>query len=187
VTDGLGLLSLPAVLPCARPVRDLPPSAALQIIGKMKGCLVGRSIGILVADGSDGTAIAALTRAALAAGACVKVVAPSVGGVKLADGSMLDVDGQLVGTPSVMFDAIAVLLPAQAANALSAESAAVHFVRDACGHLKTLAVDAGGQNLLQACGVRPCAGVVAVTAFAEFLAAAKTRQWDRERSVRSLV
>jgi len=167
-------------------VQDLPPSPALQIIGKMKDTLAGRSIGILVADGSDGTAIAALTKAAMSAGASVKVIAPKVGGVKLADGSTQAVDGQLAGTPSVMFDAVAVLLSKQAAMDLSAESAAVDFVRDAYGHLKALAVDAGGQDLLQACGVRPCAGVVAVTALAEFLAAAKTRQWDRERSVRTL-
>ncbi len=154
----------------------------------MKDTLAGRCIGILVADGSDGTAITALTKAVLADGAGVKIAAPKVGGVKLAAGSTLAADGQLAGTPSVIFDAVAVLLSlsAQAAKTLSAESAAVDFIRDAYGHLKALAVDAGGQDLLQACGVRPCAGVMAVTAVAEFLAAAKTRQWDRERSVRSL-
>jgi len=47
-------------------------------------------------------------------------------------------------------------------------------------------LDAGGQDLLRACGVRRCAGMAAITALAEFLAAAKTRQWDRERSFPSL-
>ena len=186
VADGLGLPTLPAAPPSARPVQDLPPSAALQIIGKMKDTLAGRCIGILVADGSDGTAIAKLTKAVLAAGASVKVVAPRVGGIKLADGSAQAVDGQLAGTPSVMFDAVAVLLSAPAAKALAAEAAASDFVRDAYGHLKAIAFDAGGQDLLQACGVQPGAGVVAVTSIAEFLSAAKTRQWDRERSVRTL-
>ncbi len=186
VADGLGLPTLPAAPRPARPVQDLPPSAALQILGKMKHTLAGRSIGILVADGSNGGAIAALKKAALAAGASVKVVAPKVGGVTLADGSALAADGQLAGTPSVIFDAVAIVLSAQAAKTLSAESAAVDFVRDAYGHLKAFAVDAGGQTLLQACGVQPCAGVVAVTAVAEFVDAAKTRQWDRERSVRHL-
>ncbi len=186
VADGLGLPALPAAPHPARPVQNLPPSAALQILGKMKHTLAGRSIGILVADGSNGGAIAALKKAALAAGASVKVVAPKVGGVTLADGSALAADGQLAGTPSVIFDAVAIVLSAQAAKTLSAESAAVDFVRDAYGHLKAFAVDAGGQTLLQACGVQPCAGVVAVTAVAEFVDAAKTRQWDRERSVRHL-
>ena len=186
VADGLGLPALPAAPRPARPVQDLPPSAALQILGKMKHTLAGRSIGILVADGSNGGAIAALKKAALAAGASVKVVAPKVGGVTLADGSALAADGQLAGTPSVIFDAVAIVLSAQAAKTLSADSAAVDFVRDAYGHLKAFAVDAGGQTLLQACGVQPCAGVVAVTAVAEFVDAAKTRQWDRERLVRRL-
>ena len=186
VADGLGLPGLPVAPASAQAVQDLPPSAALQIIGKMKDTLAGRCIGILVADGSDGTAIAKLTKAVLAAGASVKVVAPRVGGIKLADGSAQAVDGQLAGTPSVMFDAVAVLLSAPAAKALAAEAAASDFVRDAYGHLKAIAFDAGGQDLLQACGVQPGAGVVAVTSIAEFLSAAKTRQWDRERSVRTL-
>jgi catalase len=33
-----------------------------------------------------------------------------VGGAKFADGSRLPADGQLAGTPSVLFDAVAVIL-----------------------------------------------------------------------------
>jgi catalase len=72
--------------------------------------LEGRTVGILVADGSDGDAIRAAKKAATDAGASVKLVAPKVGATKLADGSMLKADGQLAGTPSVMFDAVAVIL-----------------------------------------------------------------------------
>ena len=130
VADGLGLPSLPPAPPSVRPVQDLPPSAALRTIGKAKNTLAGRCIGILVADGSDGTAIAALTKTAKTAGASIKLVAPKVGGVNLSNGSKLAVDGQLAGTPSVIFDAVAVLLCGPAAKALSAESAAVDFVRE---------------------------------------------------------
>ncbi len=186
VADGLGLPSLPTAPRSARPVQNFPPSTALQIIGKMKDTLAGRAVGILVADGSDGKAIVALKKAVLAAGATVKIVAPKVGGVKLADGSMQAADAQLAGTPSVMFDAVAIVISAQAAKALAADSAAVDFVRDAYGHLKALAVDSGGQDLLKSCGVKPSAGVMAATEVADFIVAAKTRQWDRERTVRSL-
>jgi catalase len=89
-------------------------------------------------------------------------------------------------TPSVMFDAVATLLSEDGAKRLSNESAAIDFVRDAFGHLKALAIDSGGQLLLQAAGIRPDAGVVAVDDVAAFLAAAKTRQWDREKTVRTL-
>ena len=53
-------------------VRKKEPSPALQIIGKMKDTLAGRCAGILVNDGSDGTLVAALRKAALDAGATVR-------------------------------------------------------------------------------------------------------------------
>jgi catalase len=68
---------------------------------------MGRTIGILVADGSDAV-IEKMKRVATYSGTVVKIVAPKVGGAILADGSLLADDGQLVGTPSVLFDAVAV-------------------------------------------------------------------------------
>jgi catalase len=109
-----------------------------------------------------------------------------VGGVELADGSKLAADGQLAGTPSVLFDAVAVVLSDEGARALSKESAAVDFVRDAFGHLKAIAVDKGGRVLLRTANVGQDAGVVNANDKDAFIAAAKTRQWDREKSVRTL-
>ena len=116
----------------------------------------------------------------------MKIVAPKVGGTKLADGSMLAADGQLAGTPSVLFDAVAVILSDKGAKTLSMEGAAIDFVRDAFGHLKAIAVDPGGQALLKAANVGQDAGVVDANDRKAFIAAAKTRQWDREKSVRTL-
>jgi catalase len=130
--------------------------------------------------------INALSKAATDAGATVKIVAPKLGGAKLADGKMLKADGQLAGTPSVLFDAVAVVLSKEGAKVLSKEGAAIDFVRDAFGHLKAIAIDAGGQALLQAAGVAPDAGVLAAHETAKFIAAAKTRQWAREPEVRTL-
>ena len=161
-------------------------SPALQIIGKMKNTLEGRCVGILINDGSDGATAAAINKAALNAGATVKIVAPKVGGAKLADGSLMPVDGQLAGTPSVMFDAVAVVLSKAGAETLFNEGAAIDFVRDAFGHLKAFAIDEGGQALLQKAGVVPDAGVVVASDTGAFIAAAKTRQWDCERLVRTL-
>jgi len=76
--------------------------------------------------------------------------------------------------------------PAEGARALSTESAAIDFVRDAYGHLKAIAVDKGGQALLKKANVGRDAGVVDADDKAAFIAMAKTRQWDRERSVRTL-
>ena len=186
VADGLGLENMPHAPAAAAVVRDLEPSPALQIIGKMKDTLQGRTVGILVADGSDGNAINEVRKAAADAGANVKIVAPKVGGAKLADGSHLKADGQLAGTPSVMFDAIAVILSSEGARLLSGESAAIDFVHNAFVHLKAIAVDQGGQELLQKANIAKDAGIVENNDMAGFIAAAKTRQWAREASVRML-
>ena len=186
VAAGLGFDKMPAAPKAAAPVREMDPSPALQIIGKMKDTLMGRAIGILVADGSDGATIRKIKKAAASAGASVKIIAPRVGGVKLADGSMLAADGQLAGTPSVLFDAIAVILSEKGAKALSMESAAIDFVRDAFGHLKAIAADQGGRTLLKSANVGQDAGVVDADDKDAFIAAAKTRQWKREKSVRTL-
>ena len=95
-------------------------------------------------------------------------------------------DGQLAGTPSVIFDAIAVILSKSGAQALFHEGAAIDFVRDAFGHLKAIAIDEGGQALLQKAGVVPDRGVVRAMDTGAFITAAKTRQWDREPAVRTL-
>ncbi|HUX30189.1 MAG TPA: catalase [Thiobacillus sp.] len=186
VAVGLGFDTMPDAPAAAAPVRKMAPSPALQIIGKMKDTLAGRAVGILIADGSDGAAIKRIKKAATDAGANVKIVAPKVGGAKLADGSMLAADGQLAGTPSVLFDAVAVILSDKGAKVLSMEGAAIDFVRDAFGHLKAIAVDQGGQALLKAANVGQDAGVVDANDRNAFIAAAKTRQWDREKSVRTL-
>jgi catalase len=165
-------------------VQDLEPSPALQIIGKMKNTLDGRVIGILIADGSDGAAIREVRKAAAHAGAKVKIVAPKVGGAKLADGSILEADGQLAGTPSIMFDAIAVILSGESAKLLAKESAAIDFLHDAFAHLKAIAFDKGGQKLLLRANIERDKGVVALSDMTGFISAAKTRQWDREASVR---
>jgi len=186
VAAGLAFEKMPPAPVAAVPVKAMELSPALQIIGKMKDTLKGRAVAILVADGSDGAVIENIKKAAMDAGATVKIVAPKVGGVKLANGSMLAADGQLAGTPSVLFDAVAVILSDEGAKALSKESAAIDFVRDAFGHLKAIAVDKGGQALLKTANIPQDAGVVDANDKKAFITAAKTRQWDREKTVRTL-
>jgi len=186
VAKGLGVSDLPEPPLCAAPVQNLDPSPALQTIGKMKLTLEGRAVGILVSEGSDWDAIDAIVQAVSKEGASHKIIAPHVGEVVLADQSRLKVHGQLAGTPSVMFDAVAVVLSADAASELCNESAAVDFLRDAFGHLKAIAYDDGAQTLLDKAGVVKDDGVVSVQDIEPYLDAAKTRQWAREKSVRTL-
>jgi catalase len=186
VATGLAFDKMPKAPVTATPVQKMKPSPALQLIGKMKDTLEGRAIGILITNGSDGAVIKKIKKAATDVGATVKIIAPKVGGVQLSDGSLLVADGQLAGTPSVLFDAVAIILSDQGVKVLSKESAAIDFVRDAFSHLKAIAVDKGGHALLRIANVGQDAGVVDANDKEAFIAAAKTRQWDREKSVRTL-
>lgn len=186
VGAGLGMAGLPEAPPAAVAPKDLPASPALRIIDRMRDTLEGRAVGLLVDDGSDAGSVKALCKAIEREGATVKIVAPRVGGATLDDGVLLPADGQLAGTPSVVFDAIAVLLSAEAGKRLAKEAAAVDFVRDAFGHLKAIAVDAGAQALVKAAGIGRDAGVIDADLIDAFIAAARTRQWDREKKVRTL-
>lgn len=186
VAAWLALEPMPKAPYTAAPVTDMPPSPALQIIGNMKDTLEGRCVAILINDGSDGATIKALQAAVLAAGATVKIVAPKIGGAQLADGTLMPAGAQLAGTPSVMFDAVAIVLSDAGAQLLCEEAAAIDFVRDAFGHLKAMAVDPGGQALLQKAGIAPDKGVMKASDTKAFIKAAKTRQWDREAKVRTL-
>ncbi len=185
VAGGLNM-PLPAANDTAAPVLDMDPSPALKIInGKLDlHTLKGRSVGILVADGSDAPTVEALKAVVTEAGGLPVIVAPKIGGVTLSDGKLAKVDKQLAGFPSVMVDAIAVILSDDGCASLINEGAAVQYVMDAFGHLKAIAADGGAQPLLNKAGVVPDEGVVAPNK--GFVAAAGKRYWDREPGVRKL-
>jgi catalase len=185
VAGGLNM-PLPKASPSAVPVQDLDPSPALRIIeGPLApDGIAGRSIGLLIADGSDAKIVASVTKAVTGAGARAVIIAPKIGGAKLSDGTLLPADGQLAGTPSVMVDAIALILSKDGCAALLKEASAVQFVMDAFGHLKAIGHTPEAQPLLDKAGVVADAGVVALDE--GFVTAAATRYWDREPGVRML-
>jgi catalase len=158
----------------------------LQVIGRKRDTLEGRAIGILLAEGSDALILKAVMKAIAQAGATARLVAPKIAGTRLSDGSVLQADGQLSGTPSMPFDAVVVLLSDAAAMRLAKESAAIDFLRDAYCHLKAIGVDAGGAGLVASAGLPRDAGVIQIVEVTTFLRAARTRQWAREASVRAL-
>ncbi|MDH5834851.1 catalase [Luteimonas kalidii] len=186
VADGLGMDAVPPAPDAAVPPTDMPPAPEVRIIGRMRETLEHRTIGILIDEGSDAAALKALRKAAEDAGATVKIVAPKLGGAVLSDGKKQPADGQLAGTPSVVFDAVAVLLSEDAGSKLAKESAAVDFVAFAWAHLKAIAHDAGAAPLLEAGNVGRDAGIVDAADASAFIAAAKTRQWAREPELRTL-
>ncbi len=186
VADGLGM-ALPEKTPAAAEPIDLDPSPAVRLIGKYPDSLKGRKVGVLVTDGADGAVVKAVQDAAKAAGAAVEIIAPKRGGAKLKDGSTLTADHQLAGAPSVLFDAVALVLSADGCKQLLTEGAAVDFAKDAFGHLKAIGHTPEAQPLLDKAGVEADAGVVDLSNGADaFIKPAATRQWDREPKVRTL-
>ncbi|WP_313534708.1 catalase [Sphingomonas sp.] len=184
VADGLAM-DLPDAAPTAAPVLDMDPSPALRIIRGPREIhtLDGKTVGILIADGTDADDLATLKDAIEAAGGKAMTIAPKVGAVPLSDGSKIAADAQLFGQPSVTVDACAVILSDEAAAKLVKEGAAVQWVMDAFGHLKAIGANAAAQPLLDKAGVEADEGV---TDLAGFVEAAKQRYWDREPKVRTL-
>lgn len=182
VAAGLGI-ALPKTNPAARERVELDASDALSIHKKMVETLKGRQVGILIADGSDAGEVAAVKKAVDAAGAKAVIVAPKVGGAKLSDGTVMKADGQLAGSPSQLYDAVALVLSKDGTAMLLKEAAAVQWVMDAFGHLKAIGFSDAAKPLLDKAGVEADAGVVGLGDLAK---AGTKRYWDREPKVRML-
>ncbi len=185
VADGINM-PLPKASPSAVKVQDLDPSPALRIINGPLDLktLEGRSVGILIADGSDAGAVDRLTSKIGDAGGRPILIAPRVGGAKMSDGKLLKADAQLAGFPSVLVDAVVIALSEEGCKALLNEGAAVQFVMDAFGHLKAIGANEAAKPLLDKAGVVPDEGVTGLDD--SFVEAAKTRYWAREPKLRML-
>jgi catalase len=190
VAAGLGI-ALPEPAEPARPViRDLPPSPPLSIVANGPKSFAGRKIGVLVGDGTDAGLLAALQQAARAEGAMLELVGPRVGGVRLSDGKETPAKQKVNGGPSVLYDAVAILLSAEAAKLLAGEATARDFVADAFAHAKFIAYAESARPLLDRAGVQPDAGCLALggkddaRGFVEMCR--KMRYWDREAEVHAV-
>ncbi|TCM14392.1 catalase [Novosphingobium sp. PhB165] len=181
VAEGLAI-DVPEKAKAARAPIQMKPSDALSIQKKALDTLQGRKIGILFAEGSDKAAIDSLKKDIESAGGTAFLVAPKVGGIPVKGGT-LEADGQLAGSPSVIFDAVASILMPEAAEKLATQGAAVQWFMDAYGHCKTIAHCPGTQVILDKAGVQKDEGVIPVS---DFLKRGASRNWGREPKVRDL-
>ena len=169
---------------------DLKPSPKLSILARGAPTLVRRLVGLLVTDGTSSATVGAILKATKAAGGSVKIVAPRLGGVTLDDTTKLKGDFQLAGAPSVLFDTVAVVVLDEGCKALLGEAVAIAWVHYAFAHLKGVGHTAQAQPLLDAAGVAPDKGIVALAkpdaAKAWLATAAESRIWTREATVRTV-
>lgn len=186
VADGLGMKSVPKPIEPTVPVQDLPLSPALQLIGKAKPTLEGRKVAILVADDSNAEMLEKYKAAITAAKAKPFIVAPKIS-ITLNNGETIAADGQLAGSPSVLFDAIVSIIMPEQAKKLAKVSEAIAWFKDAHAHLKAIAYcGATDEFILIPQHIDKDASVVALKEIDTFIEKAKSREWDREPNVRDL-
>ncbi|MDF2810814.1 MAG: catalase, partial [Microvirga sp.] len=191
VADKLGIDTLPKPAAAEIPPRDdLPASPALSIIENGPASFAGRKLGVLVSNGCDGKLLKALQAAVTKEGATMELIAPKVGGVEADDGTTMPARHMIDGGPSVLFDAVALLLSQEGAERLTHEAAARDFVADAFAHCKFIGFTAAAVPLLAKAGVAPDAdeGLIALDARAaipKFIESCrKLRLWAREAAVK---
>jgi catalase len=154
VATGLRLTSFPAPAPAAvTPMADLPPSEALSIVKRGPQSFAGRKLGILVSDGASAKLVTAVVKAVERADAVYEIVTPQIGGVELDDGSVIEGQQKIDGGPSVLYDAVAIIVSAKGAAQLSIDKPAKDFASDAFAHAKFIAYSAEALPFLQKAGI----------------------------------
>jgi catalase len=193
VAAGLRLREMPERAEAARPTRkDLKKSPALSILLNGPESFEGRKVGVLVTDGVDGALIEALRTALEKEGAQLKIVAPMIGGVEAADGTWIEADEKIDGGPSVVFDAVALLVSEAGAELLVNESTARDFVSDAFAHLKFIAYVDAARPLMEKAGIggedidAGCIELSSQNAEIFVKACRKIRFWDRAPAVKQI-
>lgn len=153
VADGL-MLELPEpARPARPPIPDLPISEALSILKNGPETFYGRKLALFQSEQADADLQAALVAAVDSAGGRTVQLTPRIGGVTLSDGRIVPADAALEGAPSVLFDAVALLVAPAEAELLAALPAMRDFLSDALTHKKFIAYTEGARTLFEAAGL----------------------------------
>jgi len=185
VAGGLGLKEMPKPADAARPSKDLKPSPALSIQINGPKSFKGRKVGALLTDGVDIKLFQSLKNALNEEDALLEIVAPKVGGVQASDGSWIEAKQKIDGGPSVLYDAVVLMVSKQGAKLLRAEPAARDFVADAFAHMKFIGHTPAAVALFEKAGLPENRDHGFITlngesdCFAFVTACRKVRYWDR--------
>jgi catalase len=188
VATGLGLKTMSKPAKAAVETRtDLPPSDALSIAKQAKGSFEGRKLGILVTDGADAAIVAALVDAVRASKAVYEIVTPKVGGATLDEGTLIEGKQKIDGAPSIVYDAVALVLSDNGAAMLAKDKTGKDFVSDAFGHCKFIGYTTQALPLIAKAGIgddNMDEGLIELGNKGDAKAFVKTcgrlRLWDRE-------
>jgi catalase len=174
---------------------EVTVSPALSLMARPgDGSIRTRRIAILVADGIEGRAAEALHAGLSAEGAVPRYIGVRLGSVRTDAGKTLEVEATLETTPSVLFDAVAVLGGKAAVTVLVNTGHALEFIKDQYRHAKPILALGEAATLVESAGAparlpsgEPDPGVLvghqtAADALPDFIAAiAKHRHHEREQ------
>jgi catalase len=115
----------------------------------------------------------------------LELIAPAVGGIQASDGARLPADQKVDGGPSVLYDAVAILVSRDEAAQLASIPAARDFVTDAYAHCKFVGYTGDAQPLFDASGLTSLidGGFISLDdrSAADFLSqCGQLRFWDRQ-------
>jgi catalase len=117
------------------------------------------------------------------------VIAPKIAGVTLSDGTTVAAKHKVDGGPSVLFDAVAILVSAKGAALLSLDAAAKDFVTDAFAHCKFIGIGAEAKPIFVKAGIaddldEACVPIAKAADAKTFIEACRSlRYWPREAAV----
>jgi catalase len=135
-------IDMPAPMPRATSASFEPEvrvSPALSLFARPgDGSIRTRRVAILVADGTDGEAVAALADRLTREGAVARIVAARLGTVRTSQGGELTVDATAETTPSVLYDAVVIPGGDESAAFLARWGHGEEFVKDQYRHCKPI-------------------------------------------------
>ncbi len=182
VAKSLGIATLPKPCEPAKAIlSNLNVSDALSMMKNPPQGIAGRRFGIIVGEDANAGILNALTQAIRHAKATYTVIAPCISGVKLSDGTLMLAQERLGGAPSVLFDAVAVVVANDEAELIT-HPKIKEFITDAYLHCKFIGFTKALQPLLKTIAPQQDEGLFTLEgSLVDFIkACSNLRLWKRE-------
>ena len=185
VADKLGISPLPKVAtPAVDLNKNLMISDKLSILKNAPNSFKGRKLGIIVGDGTDSKLLSKLIEETQDVGGVIELVSRNKHGVKTSDGETMSAQQKIDGAPSVLYDAVAILITKDEAEKISQLQPFKDFISDAYHHKKFIAYNSEIEPLLIMCGLAEvdlgCFDISGKSNIHDFLSScADLRFWDR--------
>ncbi|VUD63856.1 Catalase C [Thalassocella blandensis] len=185
VAENLGISPLPeAAVPALDVNRNLVASSALSILKNPPDTFEGRKLGVIVGENVEDKLLNGLIDGVKQCGATVELISMHKHGIKTAEGKSISAQQTIDGAPSVLYDAVAIIVPEPVAAELTDMQAFKDFISDAYFHKKFIAYDGDIESILIENGMvkadRGCIDLSKKNGIADFISAcAKIRYWQR--------